>query len=45
MTDVPAVRTSGLTKHFGSVVALEDLDLQVERGEVFGFAAPDRGKR
>ena len=41
MTDVPAIRAAGLTKHFGSVVALEDLDLEVERGEVFGFLGPN----
>ena len=41
MTEAPAIRTSGLTKHFGSVVALDDLDLEVERGEVFGFLGPN----
>ena len=32
-----AIRTQGLTKHYGRVVALEDLTLDVEQGEVFGF--------
>jgi ABC-2 type transport system ATP-binding protein len=36
-----AIRTVGLTKHFGSVVALEDLDLEVYPGEVFGFLGPN----
>ncbi|MGZ6792830.1 MAG: ATP-binding cassette domain-containing protein [Mycobacteriales bacterium] len=38
---VPAIRTDGLTKHFGSVVALDGLDLTVEQGEVFGFLGPN----
>lgn len=32
-----AVRTEGLTKYYGAVVGVEDLSLEVERGEVFGF--------
>jgi len=32
-----AVETRGLTKRFGSFVALDDLTLTVARGEVFGF--------
>ena len=40
MTDA-AIRTRGLTKHFGSFVALEDLDLQIDVGEVFGFLGPN----
>jgi len=39
--DGPAILTEGLTKHYGAVVALEDLDLAVERGEVFGFLGPN----
>jgi ABC-2 type transport system ATP-binding protein len=38
---VAAIRTDGLSKHFGSVVALEGLDLTVEQGEVFGFLGPN----
>ena len=37
----PAIRTEGLTKHFGDVVALDGLDLEVERGEIFGFLGPN----
>lgn len=33
----PAIRTEDLTKHFGRIVALEGLTLEVHRGEVFGF--------
>jgi ABC-2 type transport system ATP-binding protein len=35
------IKTQGLTKHFGEVVALDGLDLEVERGEVFGFLGPN----
>jgi ABC-2 type transport system ATP-binding protein len=36
-----AIRTEGLTKRFGDVLALDHLDLSVERGEVFGFLGPN----
>ena len=35
------IETAGLTKHFGPVHALEDLDLEVSPGEVFGFLGPN----
>ena len=41
MTDNVAIHTDGLTKHYGEVEALIDLDLNVERGEVFGFLGPN----
>ena len=41
MNGPPAILTEGLTKHYGDVQALVDLDLQVERGEVFGFLGPN----
>jgi ABC-2 type transport system ATP-binding protein len=37
----PAIRTEGLTKHYGDVEALNDLDLEVHAGEVFGFLGPN----
>ena len=37
----PAIRTVGLTKHFGPVVALDGLDLEVSPGEIFGFLGPN----
>jgi ABC-2 type transport system ATP-binding protein len=40
MTDT-AIRTEGLTKHYGDVHALVDLDLEVRAGEVFGFLGPN----
>ena len=36
-----AIRTEGLTKRFGSLTALDHLDLEVPRGEVFGFLGPN----
>jgi len=33
--------TEGLTKHYGSAVGVEGLDLEVRRGEVFGFLGPN----
>ena len=38
---VPALRTRGLTKRFGHVLAVDGLDLTVERGEVLGFLGPN----
>ncbi|MGH7696612.1 MAG: ABC transporter ATP-binding protein [Gemmatimonadaceae bacterium] len=40
MTDF-AVETHGLRKVFGPIVALEGLDLTIERGEVFGLLGPN----
>ncbi|MFC4450730.1 ABC transporter ATP-binding protein [Halorussus aquaticus] len=36
-----AIETSGLTKRYGELVAVEDLDLTVERGEIYGFLGPN----
>lgn len=38
---VAAIRTEGLTKHFGDVVALEALNLEVIPGEVIGYLGPN----
>jgi ABC-2 type transport system ATP-binding protein len=38
---MPSIQTRGLTKQFGDVVAVEDLDLTVEEGEIFGFLGPN----
>ncbi len=35
------LRTVGLTKHFGSFIAVNNLDLEVRRGEVLGFLGPN----
>ena len=36
-----AILTEGLTKRFGRDLALDDLDLRVEAGEVFGYLGPN----
>ncbi|MFC7176629.1 ABC transporter ATP-binding protein [Halosegnis marinus] len=36
-----AIELSGVTKRFGDVVALRDLDMTVESGEVYGFLGPN----
>src|SRR5262245_31932022 len=35
------VHTSGLTKTFGAIVAVDSLDLEVSQGEVFGYLGPN----
>jgi ABC-2 type transport system ATP-binding protein len=35
------LRTRGLTKHFGDLVAVHDLNLELYPGEVFGFLGPN----
>ncbi|MGQ0765816.1 MAG: ABC transporter ATP-binding protein [Gemmatimonadota bacterium] len=41
MNDAVAIGISGLRKTFGSIVAVEHLDLEVRRGEVFGLLGPN----
>ena len=36
-----AIHTSGLTKYYGKVRGIEDVDLDVREGEVFGFLGPN----
>ena len=36
-----AIRTAGLTKAYGSVRALDGVDLTVEEGSIFGFLGPN----
>lgn len=36
-----AIKTRALSKRYGSLQAVHDLDLTVERGEVFGFLGPN----
>jgi ABC-2 type transport system ATP-binding protein len=35
------IRARGLTKHFGKLAAVDGLDLDVRRGEVYGFLGPN----
>jgi drug efflux transport system ATP-binding protein len=37
----PIIEIRGLTKRFGGLVAVDHLDLTVERGEIFGLVGPD----
>ncbi|MCI2426216.1 ABC transporter ATP-binding protein [Candidatus Acetothermia bacterium] len=36
-----AIRCEGLTKHYGSIAALDDLNLSVAKGSIFGFLGPN----
>lgn len=36
-----AIQTKGLTKQYGSTLALSDLDLSVDQGKIFGFLGPN----
>jgi ABC-2 type transport system ATP-binding protein len=38
---LPAIKCENLTKHFGKVVALEGLNLEVEEHSIFGFLGPN----
>ncbi|QSG01449.1 ABC transporter ATP-binding protein [Natranaeroarchaeum sulfidigenes] len=38
---MPAIETNSLSKRFGDVVAVDDLSLQIDDGEVFGFLGPN----
>jgi hypothetical protein len=37
-----AIRTEGLTKRYGSTLALDRLDLTIGPGDVYGFLGPKR---
>jgi daunorubicin resistance ABC transporter ATP-binding subunit len=41
MTQTPAIRAEGVRQTFGDVVALDGLDLEVDRGTVFGLLGPN----
>ncbi|MEW6568015.1 MAG: ABC transporter ATP-binding protein [Chloroflexota bacterium] len=41
MTGEPAIVIQGLTKSYGAVRALRGVDLEVRRGEIFGFLGPN----
>ena len=41
MSQAPPIVTQALSKWYGSVQALTDLSLTVERGEIFGFLGPN----
>ena len=37
----PAIRATGLTRHFGDVIAVEGVDLEIPRGQIYGFLGPN----
>jgi ABC-2 type transport system ATP-binding protein len=39
--NAPAIRTEGLTRRFGDLVAVEDVNLEVASGQFFGFLGPN----
>ncbi len=40
-TGEPAISTTGLTKQYGRIAALAGLDMEVPRGNLFGFLGPN----
>jgi ABC-2 type transport system ATP-binding protein len=40
-TDVYALQVQALTKRYGHLVAVDDLTLQIKKGEIFGFLGPN----
>jgi ABC-2 type transport system ATP-binding protein len=41
VTDAPPVAARGLVKRYGDLVAVDHVDLTVERGDVFGYLGPN----
>jgi branched-chain amino acid transport system ATP-binding protein len=41
VSPAPLLRSTGLTRRFGGVVALKDLDLEVHQGEILGLIGPN----
>jgi len=41
MDDTPAIQTSDLTKLFGSLIAVDSINLEIKRGELFAFLGPN----
>ena len=41
MSDALAISTAGLVKRYGDIVAVDGVDLTVERGDVFGYLGPN----
>ncbi len=41
MNDAYAIEARSLSKHFGSLVAVDHLDLHVPRGRIYGFLGPN----
>jgi ABC-2 type transport system ATP-binding protein len=41
MSDTPPVAARGLVKRYGEILAVDHVDLTVERGDVFGYLGPN----
>ena len=41
MADAPPIEVRGLVKRYGDIVAVDDVDLSVEAGDVFGYLGPN----
>ena len=41
MSDAPPIAARGLVKRYGDIVAVDHVDLTVERGDVFGYLGPN----
>jgi ABC-2 type transport system ATP-binding protein len=41
VSDALPVETNGLVKRYGDIVAVDNVDLSVERGDVFGYLGPN----
>src|SRR5204863_1533639 len=41
MTEAPPLEVRGLVKHYGDVVAVDQVDLTVEAGDVYGYLGPN----
>jgi ABC-2 type transport system ATP-binding protein len=39
--NLPAVEVTNLTKHYGEVLAVDDIGFRIDRGELFGFLGPN----
>src|SRR4029434_3492525 len=39
--EIPAIATEGLTRRFGDLVAVQDVNLRVAAGQFFGFLGPN----
>lgn len=38
---MPAIQTESLTRRFGDVLAVDDLSIEIEDGEIYGFLGPN----
>jgi ABC-2 type transport system ATP-binding protein len=41
MNDAPAIEVKGLVKHYGDLLAVDHLDFDVRKREIFGFLGPN----